>query len=493
MNLYKRLISIIISIIMLLSLSACDSTDSAYIYFYLNAQPETIDPQTAKSDSELMLVRNIFEGLLIKNENGEIVCGVAESYKKEGLTYTFKLQKNLVWSNESSLTAHDFVFAFKRAVNPKTESPFVKRLYAIKNAKAINKGKKSLNTLGVKALDAHTLQITLSQNDKNFEETLTTSIAMPCNEKFFNTTAGKYGLENDTTISNGSYRLAKWNQEIFGIRLYRNKFYKGNFIAKNSAVFFSMNDQQTPLLALKENDADIAFIKSSEIKEANQNGFKTDTYNNIIWFLTVSDGFSKDIRKSLISLANPQVFQKNLTFGYYQSKSIYPDIITEKTIKNGMTGYNVENSKKLFASAIENLTDKKFPTNVVLYYYDDGISKNIVTDIVGHWQNQLSAFVNIESVSTPEILHPQLKDQTYALSIFPVNANSQSVSEYLENFGISYTDEGLEDVQKKLLKSKNITPLFSQDTVIAYNEALTNVTVDHGNGCIDFAYIIKEN
>ncbi len=492
MNLYKRIICILISIIFLVSLTACDNTDSAYIYFYLNAQPTTVDPQTAKSDAELMLVRNIFEGLLRINEKGEIVCGVAESYKKEGLTYTFKLRKGIIWSNETSLTAHDFVFALKRAVNPKTESPFVKRLYAIKNAKAINKGKKDLNTLGVKALDNHTLQITLSQNDKNFEKTLTTSIAMPCNEEFFNSTAGKYGLENETTISNGSYRLTKWNQEIFGIRLYRNKFYNGDFVAKNAAVFFSMNDLQTPLLALKENDADIAFIESSEIKEAKQNEFKTDTYNNIIWFLTVSDGFSKDIRKSLLSLANPQVFSKNLTDGYYQSKSIYPDIITEKTIKSGITTYNVENAKNLFANAVENLTDKKFPTNVVLYYYDDGVSKNIVTDIVGHWQNQLSAFVNIESVSAPEVLLPQLKDQTYALSIFPLSANSQSASEYLENFGISYTDEGLADIQKKLLKSKNLTPLFSQDTVIAYNSALNNVTVDHGNGCIDFAYIVKE-
>lgn len=493
MNLYKRLVSIIISITMLLSLIACDNTDSAYIYFYLDAQPETIDPQTAKTDSELMLVRNIFEGLLRINENGEIVCGVAESYKKEGLTYTFKLQKNLVWSNEASLTAHDFVFAFKRAINPETESPFVKRLYAIKNAKAINKGKKDLNTLGVKALDAHTLQITLSQSDKNFEETLTTSIAMPCNEEFFNSTAGKYGLENDTTISNGSYRLAKWNQEIFGIRLYRNKFYNGDFVAKNAAVFFSMNDKQTPLIALKENDADIAFIESKEIKEARENGFKTDTYNNTIWFLTVSDGFSKDIRRSLISLANPKVFSENLTDGYYKAQSIYPDIITDKTINVGMVTYDIEKAKKLFSNAVENLTDKKFPTNVVLYYYDDGVSKNIVTDIVGHWQNQLSAFVNIEAVSAPEVLHSQLKDQTYALSIFPVSAKSPSASEYLENFDVSYNNEALNNVQLKLLKSNNITPLFSQDTVIAYNSVLNNVAVDHGDGCIDFAYITKEN
>ena len=493
MNLYKKLISIAISIVLLFSLTACDGSESAYIYFYLNEQPKTVDPQTAKSDVELMLVRNIFEGLLRINEKDELVCGVAESYSFNGLTYTFKLKKDVIWSDETPLTAHDFVFGLKRAVNPKTKSPFVKRLYSIKNAQAINKGKKDVDTLGVKALDNHTLQITLSKKDKNFEKTLATSIAMPCNEEFFESTAGRYGLENETTLSNGSYRFSKWNKEIFGIRLYRNKYYKGDFVAKNAAVFFTMNDKQTPLLALKENDADIAFISSNEIKEAKENGFITDTYNNIVWYLTVSDGFSSDIRKSLISLANPKVFSKNLTEGYYKPKSIYPGIISETTIKKGITAYNLQNSKDIFAKAVENLNDKKFPTNVVLYYYDNGFSKNIVTDIVGHWQNKLSAFVNIESVSAPEVLLPQLKEQTYALSIFPLTANSQNASEYLENFGINHNGGSLSEIQDKLLKSKNITPIFTQDTVIAYSTQLNNVTLDKGDGCIDFAYIVKNN
>ena len=73
MCLYKKFISIAISIVLLFSLTACDGTESAYIYFYLNEQPKTVDPQTAKSDVELMLVRNIFEGLLRIDENGKLV------------------------------------------------------------------------------------------------------------------------------------------------------------------------------------------------------------------------------------------------------------------------------------------------------------------------------------------------------------------------------------------------------------------------------------
>ncbi len=493
MKIHKRIISLILSVVVMLSFAGCDSSDKEYIYFTLTEPPSTLDPQTAKSDTELLIVRNIFEGLLRKDSDGNIVCGAAENYKKEGLTYTFYLKKDIMWSNEVSVTAQDFVFALKRAVNPETGAPFAKRLSNIKNAKAILDGKKNVNTLGVKAIDDHTLKIELAKEDSEFEETLTTSIAMPCNEAFFYSTSGKYGLNKDSTLSNGSYRLAKWGQEIFGIRLYRNSFYNGNFRAKNAAVFLSLPTEGTSLDALIENDADIAFISPSEIIPAKEAGLHTISYNSTCWFLTVSDGFSKDIRKSLISLASPEIFSKNLTSGYYPAKSIYPNIIAADAPSNGMPAYDLENSKKLFASAVDKLNDKKFPTDVVLYYYDDGISKNVVTDIVGHWQNQLGAFVNIEAVSSPSVLTSQLLNQTYALCIFPISANSPKISEYLENFGINYNGENLAKIQSKLLNSKNIVPIMTNDTVIAYGKGFNNISILEGNGCIDFAYIIKNS
>ncbi len=492
MNLYKKLLSLLLCFIIILSFTACNSTDKAYIYFNLTEKPNTLDPQIAKTDTELMIVRNIFEGLMRKDAEGNIVCGAAEKYIKDGLTYTFYLREGLTWSDETPLTAHDFVFGLRRAINPKTKAPFALRLVSIKNANAILNGKTDINNLAVEAIDDKTLKISLEKEDTNFLETLSTSVAMPCKESFFNETVGKYGLDTETTLSNGSYRLAKWGKDIFGIRLYRNDYYKGIFKAQNSAVFFSCDQNKTSIEVMEANDADISFIKSSEISKAQKKGFNTKSYNNIIWFLTISDGFSKDIRKSLISLSSSNVFVNNLTDGYYPAKSIYPNIICSDTMPGGMTAYDLETSKKLFTNAVNNLKDKKFPTDVKLYYYDDSTSKNIVTDIVAHWQNQLSAFVNIESVSSPQILLSQLKDQTYGMTIFPVIVTSNNTAEYLKNFGINFNGENLNNIQSKLLESKNITPLFTQDTVIAYSKKLSDIKLDNGNGCIDFAYIVKD-
>ena len=493
MKTIRHIIATIVTLVLILTLTACNSTEKAYIYFSLNEQPQTLDPQIASSDTELLIVRNVFEGLLREDKDGKIVCGIAESYKKNGLTYTFKIRKDAKWSNEEPVTAYDFLFALRRAVNPETKAPFSKRLSCIKNANEILNGNSPVSSLGVTAVNATTLKIELEKEDENFERTLTTSIAMPCNEEFFNESAGKYGLGSETTLSNGSYRLTKWGKEVFGIRLYKNKFYNGNFVAKNTAVFLSIDKERTPAQVVADGDADLAFIKPTEIELAKQSGLKTLDYENICWFLTISDGFSKGIRKSLISLANPQVFSKNLISGYKSAQSIYPTALAPTNSLTGMPVYDLETAKELFKSEINNLVDKKFPTDVVLYYYDDGFSKTVVTDIVGHWQNQLGAFVNIEAVSTPSLLQSQLADTTYALSIFPISADSPDIAEYLKKFGIQYNGEHLSELQNQLLASNNIVPLMTQKTIIAYSEDLTNLKFTHGNGSIDFANIIKEN
>ena len=94
-------------------------------------------------------------------------------------------------------------------MTPATAAPFASRLFAIKNAKEIGSGKKSADTLGVSAPDEHTVIIELAYDDPSFEEALTTSVAMPCNEKFFNESGGKYGLTLNTVISCGSSLQAR--------------------------------------------------------------------------------------------------------------------------------------------------------------------------------------------------------------------------------------------------------------------------------------------
>ena len=142
MNRIFKAISLILAALMLITLAGCkDSYQDAIIYFEIPEKPYTLDPQTASTDSELVIVNNIFEGLLRKNASGAIVCGACESFEYDNLTYTFKLRKDIIWSNEEPLTAADFAFGLRRAVSPETQAPFASRLFPIENAEKIYNGK----------------------------------------------------------------------------------------------------------------------------------------------------------------------------------------------------------------------------------------------------------------------------------------------------------------------------------------------------------------
>lgn len=493
MNFIHKLVAAAAALLLLITCVGCkESYQEAIIYFELPARPTTLDPQTASSDSELLIVKNIYEGLLRKNASGAIVCGASESFTFENLTYTFKLRKDAVWSNGDPVTANDFIFGLQRAVSPETQAPFASRLFCIQNAENIYNGKAAPEALGVSAPDDYTVVIKLSENDERFEETLASSVAMPCNKSFFTESSGKYGLTKENTISNGSYRLAKWaKEETFGIRLYNNEDYSGTLKAKNSAAYITCDDEETALEKLNKNSIDMAFIDSSLTEEAKKAELNIINYENICWVMTLNSQFSADLRKSLAMLMGSEVFGNDLQPGYSAADSLYPSAVNPNATPAGMTFYNLTTGKELFSKEINKLTDKKFPSDIRLYYYDNGIIKPVITDIVGHWQNNLGAFVNIEAVDSPDKLISQLKEQTYNMAVFPVRAESPDIEEYLENFGVSTDGKSPDTIQAEILKSNNIIPIAFQNTSIAYSKALNDVYTELGNGYIDFSFIVK--
>lgn len=487
-----RLICILLCLFFIFPFTACSDSKDAYLYFELPEIPQTLDPQLASSDSELLIVRNIFEGLMRKDQTGKIVRGIAESFTKDGLTYTFKLRKDAKWSDGSAITAKDFEFGFKRALNPVTKAPFASRLLCIKNARQVNSSAMSIDNLGVNAIGNHTLKITLEYDDALFLEALTTSVAMPCNEEFFYETDGKYGIFAESLLSCGSYRLSRWKKENFGIRLYRNEDYNGDFIAQNAAAFLTCNKDKDTLEQLKKNNIDIAFIDSTLETEAKSSELKAISFENICWVLTIGDSFTYNMRKSLSMLIGNQVYSESLAEGYSAASSIFPSSINSDKLIQNTNYYDLENAKKLYFSELEALPNKKFPADALLYYYGNESVKPVVTDIVGHWQANLAAFINIETASDPELLLPQLSEQSYSFAFFPVRADSNRADEYLKKFGI-FENTNLQEAQSKILSSNSIIPVMFQNTVIAYAPTLQNLNAELGNGYIDFSFIIKED
>lgn len=488
-----RILSLLLCLSFVFTMTGCGKNyKDAYIYFEVNEKPSVLDAQIAFTDSELLIVRNIYEGLLRKNESGSIVYGACEDMKVDGLTYTFTIREDACWSNGEPLTSHDFVFAFRRAVSPETKAPFVSRLYSVSNAKEIYENGADPSQLGVTAPDDRTLVITLCTADAKFEETLTTSICMPCNQEFFEDSIGKYGRESEFINSNGSYRLTKWNKEDFGIRLYKNEDYNGTYEAQNAAVFISCNDEGvTPIELLNKNSVDGTFLPNDQLSLAAESGMQIKSFENICWVMTIGTEYSADVRKALMMLKDSEIYANALPDGFAAADSIYPSIleVDGSSVKGaGITAYDNKTAKEILSSAVSSMEDKKFPAST-LYYYDNELIKPAVTALMGHWQQNVSAFVNIKPSDSLEALSAELNNPTLQFALFPITARNGSVSEYLKNFNVS--GENPAEIQQQLLKNHTLVPFAFENTNLAFTDALQEIYIEPQNGYIDFSFIKK--
>lgn len=493
MSIFKRLISVILCLVLMTGmLCGCgEKYTEAIIYFELLEKPKTLDPQTAQSDSELLIVRNIYEGLVREAADGTIVNGACESYTYENLKYTFYLKDDLVWSNGEALTAYDFEYGLNRALDPKIKAPFASRLFAITNAEAVASGSADASTLGVKATNDKTLTITLSKEDNNFLKTLTTSVCMPCNKAFFENSIGKYGLDSECIISNGSYRLTKWNKEDFGIRIYKNEEYKGEFAAQNAAVFISCIADETQVSRLAGGSSDMAFVKGDELAAVAQNdNLVNKDVQNVCWVLTIKREYSPQVRGAFAMSFSPHVYEKSLIQGFSAAKSFYPQILGINADGVGVTEYDINNAKRVMSEQIGNMPDSKFPQST-LYYYNESGAKELATAIVGHWQQNLSTFVNIELSDNLAVLQKEIGEGTLDFALFPITAKSEVFSEYAKNFA-AVSDAATPDaLQTELLAQHYMMPVAFQTTNISYISTLENVMVYENNGYINFSTIIK--
>lgn len=492
MSIFKRILSVTICVTMCLCmLSGCgEKYKESIIYFELLQQPKTLDPQIASSDSELIIVRNIYEGLMRMTDDEKIVCGASESYTYNNLTYTFNIKDDVVWSNGERVTAYDFEYGMRRAVDPKIKSPNASRLFSVTNAEAINNGSADVSTLGVKAIDETTLKITLCKEDENFLKTLTTSVCMPCNQEFFNDSIGKYGLDAEHIISNGSYRLTKWNKEDFGIRIYKNEEYSGEFEAQNAAVFISCIDDEAQTTRLIEDGGDIAFVPCDELDDDKNSLLVTENIQNICWVMTLSNKFNKEVRSAFAMGFSTEVYQSALPNGFDAAQSIYPEILSINTDGIGITKYNIAQAKSIMSAQISAMEDAKFP-QATMYYYDTYGAKEMATAIVGHWQQNFSTFINIEGSENLDVIQKEISNKDLDFALFPIYVKNNSFSEYVKNFYLKNDNLKPDALQQELLDGNGIIPVAFQSTNISYLPTLENVVVEQDNGYIDFCTIIK--
>jgi oligopeptide transport system substrate-binding protein len=225
-------------------------------------EPETLDPHRSDGIQEYWVQSDLFEGLTRIDAHGQVVPGVAESWEiaPDGLSWTFHLRPDLKWSDGTPLTAEDFVWSLRRAVDPKTAASYASILNPIANAQAITDGKeKDLGKLGVSAPDARTVVIRLVAPTAYLGGVLTLGIAFPVPRKAIEAYGDEWTRPGHI-VGDGAFVMDSWTPQL-EIRLKRNPNYYDAAAVKLDGVVWSVNESdETALKRYRAGDLDIARV-----------------------------------------------------------------------------------------------------------------------------------------------------------------------------------------------------------------------------------------
>ena len=175
-----------------------------------NGDVQSLDPHKSSTVEEANILRDLFTGLVTQDKDANLIPGAAESWtvSSDGKVYTFKLRADDVWSDGTPVTAKDFVFAWRRVVDPKTGSEYASMAFPVLNGEEINGGKAKPEDMGVKAIDDSTLEVTLKGPTPYFLEMLTHQAMYPVSEANV-TKFGDDFVKPGNLVSNGAFTLAE--------------------------------------------------------------------------------------------------------------------------------------------------------------------------------------------------------------------------------------------------------------------------------------------
>jgi len=202
------------------------------------SEPQTLDTHRAQGVPAANILRDLYEPLVMTAPDGSLIPGAAKGWElsADGRVYTFNLRSGGRWSNGDPVTAHDWVFSLRRAVDPATLSVYSGVLFPIRNAAAINRGELEPNALGVRAVDELTLEISLENPTPYFLGLLNHTMAYAVHPPSVRAHGDQFARPGNL-IGNGAYTLEDWVVQSH-IELTRNEYFRGNDQTTINNVFY---------------------------------------------------------------------------------------------------------------------------------------------------------------------------------------------------------------------------------------------------------------
>jgi oligopeptide transport system substrate-binding protein len=520
----KRTISLLLILCIIISLTGCLSSSGRTFSYYLGGTVKNLDPQTATSPYALQVLSSIFEGLCQLDSSNNAIPGVAKSWESDATNtvYTFHLRKDARWSDGTNITASDFVFAFRRAVEPTTGASNANDMFIIKNARSIYNGVMDENELGAEAVDEYTLKVELESSSTTFPALTASCKFFPCNEAFFRSTSGRYGLAAKYLITNGPFCFSSNYSWESGEKITLSRFnkYNGDNKAKPSALIYIMNDQDNitadPVSALKNGKADIMRVTKDQAQSAADEGCTVYSFSNAVSgliFNTDSTYISnQDLRELFVKTVNRDSLYLNLPEEITEATDIIPDSLifgTGKFRDQAESQLYVKQDNTItskISSIINELGTSSIPS-VTLLCKNDDLSLAIANSILVSWNTNIGGYFNILPLDETSY-EKKIDNRDYQIALYTVESTGSDPYSFLDSFEstaspkllsndsfdtllqtMDNTVENYVNLEKFLNNQYIFYPIYKEQTYYAEAMKVSGINVTVGK--IDFTNATK--
>ncbi|MFJ7638052.1 peptide ABC transporter substrate-binding protein [Peribacillus sp. NPDC097206] len=386
------------------------STEPKVLNLNNSSEPGSLHPAKAQGTHDSWILNHTFEGLTKKTEEGEIVPAVAESWEtsEDGKTLTFKLKDGLKWSNGDPITANDFEYAWKYALNPDTAADYAYQLYYLKGGEAYNAKKGKEEDVGVKATDDLTLEVTLEEPTPYFLDLTSFYAFFPINKKVQEENP-EWAQEGETHVSNGPFKLTEWKHKE-SIKIEKNENYYDKDQVKLDAVNFALIEDENTAWQMYENgELDLAYPlpvdKQGQLVNSGDKEFQNGPELAVYYYnlnTKVKPFNNIKVRKALSMAIDRKMITDNVTQGGQQpAYGIVPPGIPDATgdfqeNTGNLFEENVDEAKKLLKEGLAEEGMKKMPDFSILFNTLDA-HKKIAEAVQEMWRKNLGVEVKLEN------------------------------------------------------------------------------------------------
>ena len=521
----KRPVAALLAAVLLLGLlSGCHREDGVSFRVAMGSVPATLDPALAATDEEKTVVSHLFENLMKLQSDGSggttAVNGVARSYQcdttAEGQeTYTFKLRSSAAWSDGTKVTAQDFVYAWKRLVDPATGSKNARILDMVAGYSAARTGEDALQ---VSAPDDETFVVALSGRCPYFIDSVCTAAAtMPVQSAA--AARENWSMSPDTLVTNGPYTVASWENDTMLLQQ-TDGYHDARRLGPESISFRFTADAKTANSLFEKGDADFVLGLTDEAVAKKIDSWMPDYYpeTSVVLLNQLSDLTSNEnVRRAMGLVIDRNAIAELLgsrthlaaeglvtwgirstTGGQFRDFGSAVDNDSENYEKNCQT------AQELMEEAGYTATKLKSLTPVIMLYESDGTADSLALLLQKTWKEKLGLSVTLKGVSSEEITQA-LERGEYTLAALRVTSDRNDATGFLNrwrmgeednyaNFtssaydmllrvaAVSASQEArdayLEDAERLLIEKGNVIPMYCSTRSWSLSESFTGVFGD---------------